>query len=215
MCLDPGEYQRSLADYLANWRRADNALYDFVSQDPNHTSMATINAKLLIIGRAYATGIERQIPRGDGGLGSLPRLGRFFHDNSATIDAILGELATVTEPLDAGKLANTIRLHGRFVSLLQHITRDHKSPRSFVAKYMHFHYPAVPLYDDRAARALRHRCHWRPALQIFNLPNGADEEYYRHVLRFWHVYQAAQEAGVDLSVMKLDKYLLWVAEGIA
>ncbi|MEW5826372.1 MAG: hypothetical protein AB1778_06020, partial [Candidatus Bipolaricaulota bacterium] len=62
MILSVDDYRRAVADYEHSWRATDEALYDLCRRHPDHADQAGVNAKLWIIGRTYATGIERKIP---------------------------------------------------------------------------------------------------------------------------------------------------------
>jgi len=96
--------------------------------------------------------------------------------------------------------------------VLQSILRRGQAPRSFASKYMHFHCPAVPLYDTYAVTALRHLYHWQGWFEIFDLPECADEEYAWHAMRFWQLHRDAGKRGRRVTVKLLDYYLLCVAE---
>src|SRR6516225_8308780 len=61
MMFSASEYRKSLADYRAKWCAIDETLYDLCRRYPDHSDLRGINAKLWIIGRTYATGIERKI----------------------------------------------------------------------------------------------------------------------------------------------------------
>jgi hypothetical protein len=56
-----GSFRESRQDYLADWRLLDDVLYRVYTEHPNHETMEAINAKLYLIGRSYATGIERLV----------------------------------------------------------------------------------------------------------------------------------------------------------
>ena len=61
MAFSPEEYRQAVDDYEKGWQATDTALYDLCRRYPNHTDRGGVNAKLWIIGRTYATGIERKI----------------------------------------------------------------------------------------------------------------------------------------------------------
>ena len=56
------DYNRSRDDYAQGWRAIDETLYHLCRDHPHHDHRPWVNAKILIIGRTYATGIERKVP---------------------------------------------------------------------------------------------------------------------------------------------------------
>jgi hypothetical protein len=102
--------------------------------------------------------------------------------------------------------------HGKFVRLLAEILRDNQSARSFASKYMHFHCPAVPIYDRYANGELRRICPREDSYEVFEIPEGADEEYYYFILRFWQLYEKFKESFGRTNVRFIDCYLLWMGE---
>jgi hypothetical protein len=118
---------------------------------------------------------------------------------------------SVTEPLTIAKLEAIVMEHGKFVRLLAEILWDNQSARSFASKYMHFHCPSVPIYDRYASGELRRICRWEDSYEVFELPRGADEEYYYFALRFWQLYKKFKEAVGHTNARLIDCYLLWMA----
>ena len=92
------------------------------------------------------------------------------------------------------------------------ITRKNQSTRSFVSKYMHFHNPAVPIYDSVATAALRRVVRWHDGLAVFDLPPDADEEFGWYVMRFFGLYEQVRSAGLRPRVRHVDHYLLSMAD---
>lgn len=80
-------------------------------------------------------------------------------------------------------------------------------PRSFAAKYLHFHCPLVPIHDSYAAAALIRQVRWDTAAVPFERPPEGDAEYWDFCLRFYRLYAACREAGVRVIVKRLDTYL--------
>jgi len=212
MPFDAATYERSCEHYRNHWQAADEVLYAVARPHAGPCTDAEINAKLLVIGRSYATGIERQVsnPRPS----AIARLSEFFAGNRDAIDGLVAEAADLQEPLTLETLRAIVGIHGRFVHLLRGVTRPDETPWSFASKYLHFHAPAVPIYDSYAAeRALPHIYRWQPGFAVFEPPEGADHEYARFVFRFWQLYQDAVAAGQHVSVKLLD-YYLWYAIGL-
>jgi hypothetical protein len=205
-------YRRAVAEYNRNWQATDETLYDLCRRFPGHSDQASVKAKLWIIGRTYATGIERKIPTQNTQGSSLSQLSEHILSHRRKAEFVFRRLAQITEPLTPEKLRRIVDAHGQFVRLLQPLLRHRQSPRSFASKYMHFHCSAVPLYDTYAVTALRHLYPWQEAFEIFDLPASADEEYTWHAMRFWQLYQDAQKRARWVTVKLLDYYLLRVAE---
>jgi hypothetical protein len=213
MRFSPKKYERAVAYYKDTWEAADRALYDLCRRYPDQCDRAGVYAKIFLIGRAYMTGIERKISSDGTSASSLIQVGEHMLRNRTSLQEIFASLADVAEPLTPENLRKIIHAHGQFVRLLQRITRNEESPRSFCSKYMHFHCPAVPLFDDKVTKVLPKLVRWQKSFQLFDLPNDADEYYARYVLRFWQLYQQIAAAGKTPTVKHVDQYLLWGADG--
>jgi hypothetical protein len=208
-------FRRAVAEYDCSWRATDEALYALCRRHPGHADQAGVNAKLWIIGRTYATGIERKIPANGKQGGSMSQLADHLLNHARQVDDIFRRLRQLAEPLDPHKLRAIIDLHGRFIALIQPVVHQNQSPRSFASKYMHFHNPAVPIIDTYAEAACRKMIRWHKSFCLFDLPIGADEYYAWYVLRFWQLYRQARAAGLELTVKYLDYYLLSAGEAMA
>ena len=215
MTFSAANFRRAVTNYDRSWRATDEALYALCRQHPGHADQAGVNAKLWIIGRTYATGIERKIPANGKQGGSMSQLAEHLLKHTRQVDDIFGRMRRLAEPLDPDKLRTILDLHGRFIALIQPVVRRNQSPRSFASKYMHFHNPAVPIIDTYADAACRKMIRWQKSFCLFDLPAGVDEYYARHVLRFWQLYQQAYAAGLELTVKHLDYYLLSAGEAMA
>ena len=101
------------------------------------------------------------------------------------------------------------------MAIVQPCLRRRSSPRSFIAKYLHFHVPAVPIYDALAASALGKLYPWRRTFLVCDIPAHADVLYARFVLRFWQCYVALREQRQKVSVRLVDQALLALAEKAA
>ena len=145
MSFSLAKYKRACADYAANWEAVEIALYDLCKRHPDHQDQGGINAKLWIIGRAYATGIERKISSQGFQGSSMTQLGKHFWRNRHRVDKALQILRGVNQPLTPEKLTKILDAHGRLVRIIQGALRKGQTPRSFVSKYLHFHNPAVPI----------------------------------------------------------------------
>jgi len=205
-------YREACRLYGESWAAPDEVLYGLCKRYSDHSTRNAIYAKLSIIGRTYATGIERQIEVEKES--ALDQLAEFFFENRSAIDSTLGRLANVHEPLALDTLETIVQAHGQLANLLKEKLRDRHTPRSFASKYMHFHCAAVPIYDDITAKQLQHEYCRKKDCAVFTLPKEADEKYYWHTLRFWQMYKEAKQAEDGVTVKLLDHYsdLLWLAD---
>ncbi len=206
------EYKKACADYKRNWAVLNKILYKMCKDYRSQKDLPVINAKVWIIGRTLATGIERMISSSGTQGDSLGQLARHMYKNRRILDSIFYRLSSIRGPLTIAKLKVIVVEHGKFVRLLAKILRDNQSARSFASKYMHFHCPAVPIYDRYANRELHRICRWENNYEVFELPKGADEEYYYFAMRFWQLYEKFKESVGRTNARLIDCYLLWMAE---
>lgn len=205
------QYKAACRTYEANYAALNQVLYDLCRQHPDHKRRDAINAKLWVIARTYATGIERHI-RTIGSQGSsLTQLAAHFWQHRREVDACLSKLRGVREPLSPAKLTVILAAHGRLLQIVQPRLRRRASPRSFISKYLHFHCPSVPIYDGITAAMLRRLYPWRRDLAICEVPRHADQEYTRFVLRFWQYYQVMRKKRQKVSAKLIDESLLALA----
>lgn len=207
------DYKKAVDHYRAKWDALDEALYRLCRDHPDNTDRGSVYAKLWIIGRTYATGIERKVATKHSQGSSMSQIADYLLAHGRRINELVAELRSVTEPLTPIGIRTIVSVHGRFVGLLTSITRKRQSPRSFVSKYLHFHNPAVPIFDSIAAGVLPKLVRWTKSLEIFAMPSDADKPYVRHVMRLYGLYQIIAKEHVRLTVKYMDYYLLWLADG--
>jgi hypothetical protein len=206
--IGEAELHAAIADTL-NWAVLEGTLYRLCREYPGHADRAGANAKLWLIGRGLVTGIERQIAATGGQGSTMLALCGHVHANHEQVDEIIGRIREINEPLNPENLRTIVKAHGSFSRLLQPVLRERTSARSFAAKYLHCHCPAVPIFDSVARDKLHRICPWQSGLDVFSMPEEADESYYWFVLLFWQVYRAAKIIRPDVTVRLLDLYLLW------
>ncbi len=209
--ISPKDYQDSVADYeRSGWRLIDDTLYRLCREHRVHDSESSINAKVVLIGLGYTTGIQRKI-RTKGTQGSsISQVVEFFFQHREEIDRWFTDLRKISEPLDHLKIRKILMLHGLLVNRLAQRTIQNQSVRSFVSKYMHFHNPVVPMYDDVAATFLQGLVPLRMIRNsVIRRVTCADSEYADYVRRFAALYFASQ--GLSVTVRSLDYYLLYKA----
>jgi len=213
MIVTPSEVQlaEATAAFDRDWGAVDEVLYRICRQYPDHSDRRGLTAKLALVDRAYSAGLERRVtpPKGSQ---AITVITDFVHGHGAEVDAIIAGAATVREPLTAGAMQHIVAQHGRFTRLLLDVTTDGKAPRSFAAKYLHFHNPAVPIYDSYAALGLGKLVPWDAKSVPFDCPNEGDADYFGFCVRFWRLYDACRQDGLQVTVKALDNYLWAVPE---
>ena len=212
MNIDWKIYDDACKEREGDWLILDETLYGLCRDNPRHSDIGAVRAKVWIIGRTYATQIERQISS-DGSVGnSMDKLARHLHEHHEMVDGIFDKVRNVREPLEDEEkdFLSIVAAHGELVSLIQRqrLLRNNNSPHSFVSKYMHFHCPVVPIYDSNAKRALRKLVPWQPSFDSFKPPSKDDEEYRYFVRRFLELYLEVRKVKSDVTVRLLDIFLL-------
>lgn len=215
MEINAAHYEESCRYHQENWALTDCALYNLCQCYPRHDNRAHVNAKVLLIGRGFASGIERNIKSSGAMGGAIGRLANHLVDHHEELDSILDRLTVLREPLNPEQLQTIATEHGRFCQLLAQITHDQKAVRSFASKYLHFHCPCVPMFDANAYRwAWKMRPSGRKSwekMMVFPRIEPTDSDYYWFVLCFWHIYQylRVQPKVRNVQVRLVDQYLLW------
>jgi hypothetical protein len=204
--IERAKFEKAVEDYNDNWRKADGILYAMCRDCKEHTSAENVNAKVLIIGRSYASGIERAVASNGGQASALTRVTTRVLANGSKLDAICDELRSIEDPLTVDKLRIIVQQHARFLEVLHGLGKN--VPRSFASKYLHFHAPVVPVYDSYADARLTTLVPWQTKLKEFDAPER-DDLYYWFVCRFWRVYRAVHERFPSATVKEIDAYLLW------
>lgn len=203
------EIDAALTRFQADWGLVDKVLYDLCAAYPGHDERAVVTAKIAIVGRVYAAGLERRVTP-PAGRQAIEVIGEYAHGHGGEIDEIVHGLDEVGEPLSASAMTTVVAQHGRLTTLLQGVATDGKAPRSFASKYLHFHRSVVPIYDEYARRSLSRLVPWDGSYQSFLLPPEGDQQYWSYCVRFFRLQEACREAGVRTTVKMLDA-LLWAA----
>jgi hypothetical protein len=200
------ELDASVARFQRSWWLVDAVLYGICADYPGHEDLAGVTAKFALVGRVYAAGLERRVTPPKGGQ-AIEVIGEYALGHGGHIDAILGGLDGISEPLDAEAMGRIVERHGQLTGLLQGVATDGKAPRSFASKYLHFHRPFVPIYDDYARQKLSHVVAWERTYLPFVLPDHGDRQYWDYCLRLFRLYEACLAAGLRVTVKTLDAYL--------
>src|SRR4051812_32920169 len=98
--LKVSHYRSAVDAHARDWGVTDGVLYDLCRNHPGHESLSAVNAKSLLIGRSFATGIERHIKSTGSQGSSIGQLAVHLQRNSSLIDGIIARLSGLNEPLD-------------------------------------------------------------------------------------------------------------------
>ena len=204
------DYKRYLRDYERYSRRLNGVLYKMCEDMPGHTVDGEVWAKVWIIGRAYASGIERHAADG------LDPIVAALRSSARWLDRGLASLRALDPIPSRDRLPDIAQLHGRLVGIVAKHTRDGNQVRSFVSKYLHFHAPVVPIYDSVVSQTIRSRS-WYPWSRRLTAehptPTNADEVYWRHCVRIARIVEDWQAAGLEPTARNIDTYVYrWKAE---
>jgi hypothetical protein len=205
------ELDQATEAFDSDWGGVDEVLYGICRQHPGHGVRREVTAKVALIDRAYSAGLERRVTP-PVGKQAITVIADFVLAHAAQIDDIIGGLIKLQEPLTADAMAQIVVEHGRLTALLQKVATDGKAPRSFAAKYLHFHSAVVPIYDSYAAARLGRLVPWNANEMVFAQPPDGDAEYWDFCARFLRLYEACRKAGLAVSVKGLDTYL-WAVPG--
>lgn len=200
------ELDACFAQFQLDWGLVDEVLYDFCREHPDHVDRRAVTAKLALVGRVYAAGLERRVtpPPGQQAIGVIAD---YVLEHGSRLDQIIRDLDPVSEPLTLSSMGIIVKQHGHLTELLRERATDGKAPRSFASKYLHFHRPFVPIYDEYARQKLSRLVPWEGSNVPFALPAHGDREYWNYCLRFFRLYDACQAAGLQVTVKTLDAYL--------
>ena len=200
------ELNQCVAEFQRDWGLVDDALYDLCRRHPGHTDRSEVTAKIAMVGRVYAAGLERRVTPPPGQQ-AIAVIAKYAREHGGEIDRIIMALDPVQEPLDPASMSLIVEQHGRLTALLRAVATDGKAPRSFASKYLHFHRPFVPIYDEYARQKLSRLVRWESSCLPFALSASGDREYWDYCIRFFRLYEAWRAAGVWVTVKTLDAYL--------
>jgi hypothetical protein len=210
MTIDVGDYLASVESHEREWGLLDQTLYRLCDEFPHHTERGAVNAKLWLIGRSFASGVERHIKSSGTQGSSLGKMAEHLMAHHEQIDPLVQQLRKFVEPLDPDKLSEIVAIHGEFCKLASRIAHRGRVLASFASKYLHFHAAIVPMYD-RFAYAQAWRMRRKDGLESFPFPKGGNVDYYWYSLCFWQLYSGLRDTASPVSVRLAESYLLWLA----
>jgi hypothetical protein len=200
------ELRNAIAEFDEEWGAVDAVLYDLCRTHPGHATLKHVMAKVALIGRGYASGIERCVQPAAGEQ-AIVLVGRHLHEHGSKVDEIIAAVQSTSEPLPADAMQRIVEQHGRLTALLGTMPQCTRAPRSFASKYLHFHQPAVPLFDSYVEAALAATIQ-RPARDVQStLREGADPQYSEFCIRLAFLQRDCQERGFDAKTKALDAWL--------
>lgn len=208
------QLENALARFQADWGLIDEVLYGLCRQYPDHGDRRAVCAKLAMIGRVYAAGLERRVtpPAGQQAIGVITN---FVVERAIEVDQIISRLQPLHEPMTADAMSAVVEEHGKLTSLLREVATDGKAPRSFASKYLHFHNPVVPIFDEYARQGITRLVRWDGRYLPFDFPPHGDREYWDYAVRFFRLYDACHEARIPATVKSLDAFLWSVPVSVA
>jgi len=192
----------------SEWDFGNSVLYDLCKKNPRHIEDPVIIAKIWLIGRSYATAIERRKNKnkfqGDDFYVKhvAPMIKR------SKIDEWVKPLSSLG-PVDENNMEVILTIHKKVTILFFEISGLEK--RSLASKYLHFHFPSQYfIYDSRAVQGLSviSRNIGKPKNLRCNT-DQADKEYRKLCGRCIYLRNYIKEKyGYYLNTRQIDKILL-------
>ena len=205
--FDARAYTEAVTKYNQRWGILDSALYRVCREHPDHSDIAAVIAKVFLIGRAYQTGIERQMTSDGSQAGVMEALAEHLWSHAREVDELFGPVRGVESWDGPDTVQDVASAHAGLLKLLTLMPtlRKNRTPRSFVSKYLHFHAPIAPIYDALAVEAIG--TFVLDTARIPPAPEG-EKEYVAFLRRFVALESTANGAGVAVTSKRLDHYLL-------
>jgi hypothetical protein len=203
------QLSRAISGYNASWKSVDSELYDLCSRRNDPVDFADVYTKVAVIGRVYAAGVARSW-RSDGDPES--EIAKVLIEPGLAELIQSGLLRLYGHPLDRQRAAEIIELHGHVTRAISHRSGN-RFLTSFVSKYLHFHCPIVPIYDNLAQSAIGKFIDQRTVDHLIREDLTALSDwtsvYRRFVAAFVLLYERAHaEPTLNPTVKQLDQ-MLW------
>jgi len=186
-------------------------LYDMCKKYPYHKDESEIIAKVWLIGRSYATSIERN--RNNKNVSDdfySDIVAPQFKENNA-FDNLLLRVRNL-DGLNENKISIVLETHKRITNFIRKITRDDK--RSFVSKYLHFHFPGLFfIYDSRVAGVInsvfrRIGCSQKDVDRFVRQLTEYDEAYAKFFIKCFYFWKFCKLGGMLLNLRQIDSFLI-------
>lgn len=204
------DFKEACEDYKEYLRLWDKTLYGLCKKYPEHDQLDAIFAKVALIGRSYAAGLERHT---EGKKRRLDIICNFMLKNGKAIDKEISKLAKLKPFITNENLQTILGSHYKLCKLLAPIMQNRNLPRSFMSKYLHFHAPVVPIYDSIGSSLLKSKdwYPWNRSMSEISNPKKVDPQYWRHCVRLLFLQEDMKQGGYHPTVRELDYYLVWEA----
>lgn len=184
-------------------RLGNDILYRMCSDYPNHNDLNVVHSKIWLVSYAYSTHLHRK-----SGSNALGNVAKTLH--VADIDSITSLCASI-QSINLRNIHISIEVHAKICGILQSVLSV--NPRSFVSKYLHFHYPnAFFMYDSKVVRNIRLQIkQHQGAPKKFDLDktvklNNYDKNYMWYCLRAIY-YRDTVKNLPGASPREVDRYL--------
>jgi hypothetical protein len=99
----------------ARWELLDKVLLDLCKTYPTHKIADQVSAKVTLIGRTYATGVERAFKGRSGQGDALTKVVNHMHSNGKTVDKILAVIPSSIDVLTEDAIGPVVRGHSRLL----------------------------------------------------------------------------------------------------
>jgi hypothetical protein len=143
-------FVKSTLSRQSAWDIGNQTLYGLCRKHPDHKSVEVVVAKMWLIGRSYASSIERRPHKRstDGDDFYLDTVGPMIR--RARLDSSFDAIRKLRQP----NSTIVLPVHKKLTDVFCEISG--LEMRSLASKYLHFHFPrSVYIYDERASRAIR------------------------------------------------------------
>lgn len=211
---DVMDFKEAQRERRALYLKTDKILYDMCRRWPHHNDLGEIQAKVRIIGRVYATGLERKGEE-DKSKGIYETVGEVLFKQRNFIDSQLNEIRKFRRffRISGEKM---LAFHGKLVKLIRDGTDSKRNFRSFVSKYLHFHAPIVPIFDNRASTTINHK-DWYPWNKnrnkvLITKKRTYDPVYFKFLNQFLMYFADLQKQRLNPTVRTADYFLIWSKE---
>ena len=196
------------------WDFGNDILYSLCRDNFTHNQPDKTLAKVLFIGRIYATAVERRKNKED-------EINDNFYIETveptfykSDIDNWLQNLNNMKE-ISMETIPLILRAHYSLTTMLYNIT--HQNKRSFSSKYLHFHLPELFfIYDSRALIGLRTFIHRVPKeLKSSTVLDKIDQEYAKFFCKCFYLKQQIEKNySISLTNREFDNILIEIANNL-
>jgi len=194
------------------WDLGNKVLYSLCRKHPGHEKADEIIAKIWLIGRSYATAIERGKNKGKNEDEKDNRSSDEFYEQD-----VVNKIKNFEFRIDKGlikvkSISDGVVVHKQLLDIFQNI--NGQNMRSLASKYLHFHKPKYFfIYDSRAVNAIHKVTPDRRKIMLIDV-NVFDSEYREFCSRCEWLQSYIKDKFKlkrKLTPRQLDKLLLKIA----